>query len=61
MNSIYYNADLDQIMLNVRGCRELWIIAHSTTTEEAKGVVFSIAGAIQQRMDTEYLLIEKPK
>ena len=37
MNSIYYNADLDQIMLSVRGCSELWIIDHSTTTEEAKG------------------------
>ncbi|MCF7958335.1 MAG: aryl-sulfate sulfotransferase [Phycisphaerae bacterium] len=37
MNSIYYNADLDQIMLSVRGCGELWIIDHSTTTEEAKG------------------------
>ena len=37
MNSIYYNADLDQIMLSVRGCSELWIIDHSTTTEEARG------------------------
>ena len=37
MNSIDYNADLDQIMLSVRGCSELWIIDHSTTTQEAAG------------------------
>jgi len=35
MNSIDYNADLDQIMLSVRGNSELWVIDHSTTTEEA--------------------------
>lgn len=37
MNSLYYNAELDQIILSVRGCSELWVIDHSTTTEEAKG------------------------
>ena len=37
MNSITYNTELDQIMLSVRGCSELWIIDHSTTTEEARG------------------------
>ena len=37
MNSISYNPELDQIMLSVRGCSELWIIDHSTTTEEAAG------------------------
>ncbi|MCF7974976.1 MAG: aryl-sulfate sulfotransferase [Phycisphaerae bacterium] len=37
LNSIDYNADLDQIMLSVRGCSELWIIDHSTSTAEAKG------------------------
>ena len=37
MNSIDYNSKLDQIMLSVRGCSELWIIDHSTTTEQAKG------------------------
>jgi len=35
MNSIDYNPDLDQIMLSVRGCSELWVIDHSTTTKEA--------------------------
>jgi hypothetical protein len=35
MNSIAYNPDLDQIMLSVRGCSEIWIIDHSTTTKEA--------------------------
>jgi len=37
INSIYYNKELDQIILSVRGCSEFWIIDHSTTTEEAKG------------------------
>jgi hypothetical protein len=37
MNSIAYNASLDQIVLSVRGCSEIWIIDHSTTTEEASG------------------------
>ena len=35
MNSIAYNTKLDQIMLSVRGCNELWIIDHSTTIKEA--------------------------
>ena len=35
MNSIDYNAALDQIMLSVRGNSEVWIIDHSTTTAEA--------------------------
>jgi len=37
MNSIAYNPKFDQIMLSVRGCNELWIIDHSTTTEQAAG------------------------
>ncbi|MAD80282.1 MAG: hypothetical protein CMJ50_05470 [Planctomycetaceae bacterium] len=34
-NSIDYNADLDQILLSVRGFSEIWVIDHSTTTAEA--------------------------
>jgi len=37
INSIDYNADNDLIALSVLGNNELWIIDHSTTTEEAKG------------------------
>ena len=34
-NSIDYNPDLDQIVVSVRQFGELWVIDHSTTTEEA--------------------------
>jgi len=37
INCVSYNAGLDQIMLSVHNFHELWIIDHSTTTEEAKG------------------------
>jgi len=37
MNSIDYHPALDQIVLSVRGCSEIWIIDCSTTTEEAAG------------------------
>ncbi len=37
MNSIDYNPERDEIMLSVRGNSELWVIDHSTTTEEAAG------------------------
>ena len=36
-NSICYDADLDQILLSVRGFSEVWVIDHSTTTEQARG------------------------
>ena len=36
-NSIAYNAKLDQIVLSARGCNEIWVIDHSTTTKEAAG------------------------
>ena len=35
MNSVAYNADLDQIVMSARWFDELWIIDHSTTTEQA--------------------------
>lgn len=34
-NAIDYNEALDQILLSVHGFNEIWIIDHSTTTEEA--------------------------
>jgi hypothetical protein len=37
VNSITYNADLDQIMLTVHAFSEFWIIDHGTTTKEAAG------------------------
>jgi hypothetical protein len=37
INSVSYNAELDQIALSVHGFSEVWIIDHSTTTEEAAG------------------------
>jgi len=36
-NSISYNPELDQIALSVRRFSEIWIIDHSTSTEEAAG------------------------
>jgi hypothetical protein len=36
-NSLDYHPGLDQIVISVRNFHELWIIDHSTTTEEAAG------------------------
>jgi len=35
-NSIAYNSELDQILLSVHEFSEVWVIDHSTTTEEAR-------------------------
>jgi hypothetical protein len=35
MNSVDYNADLDQIVVSSRNYSEFWIIDHSTSTDEA--------------------------
>ncbi len=37
INSIDYNEEFDQILLSVREFNEIWIIDHSTSTEEAAG------------------------
>jgi len=37
INSIDYNEDLDQIILTVHHFSEIWVIDHSTTTQEASG------------------------
>jgi len=36
-NAISYNSELDQIVISVPGYGEIFVIDHSTTTEEAKG------------------------
>jgi len=36
-NSIDYNEDLDQILISIRHFNEIWVIDHSTTTEQASG------------------------
>lgn len=35
LNSVEYNADLDQLLLSSHSFSELWIIDHSTTTQQA--------------------------
>lgn len=37
INSVDYNAEFDQILLSARYQHEIWVIDHSTTTEEAAG------------------------
>jgi hypothetical protein len=37
VNAIYYNEQFDQVTLSVHGFSEVWVIDHSTTTEQARG------------------------
>lgn len=37
VNSVAYNADLDQVLISVRNHSEIWIIDHGTSSEEAGG------------------------
>lgn len=37
VNSVDYNAELDQIVVSVHNFSEIWVIDHSTTTAEAAG------------------------
>tara|TARA_B100000900_G_scaffold411665_1_gene431813 strand:+ start:13522 stop:15693 length:2172 start_codon:yes stop_codon:yes gene_type:complete len=43
-NGIDYNAELDQIALSCRSMNEVYVIDHSTTTEEAAGQIGGNAG-----------------
>ena len=43
-NSISYHPELDQILISARNLGEVWIIDHSTTTEEAAGHTGGRAG-----------------
>jgi hypothetical protein len=36
-NSVDYNADLDQVLISVHNFSEIWVIDHSTTSEQARG------------------------
>jgi hypothetical protein len=44
VNAVDYNEAFDQIVLSVHGFSEIWIIDHSTTTEEAAGQIGGNSG-----------------
>lgn len=44
VNAIDYNAELDQILISVPTFSEVWVIDHSTTTEEAAGHTGGLGG-----------------
>jgi hypothetical protein len=44
INSVDYNAELDQIMLSAHSMDEIWVIDHSTTTAEASTHVGGASG-----------------
>ena len=44
INSLDYDEEFDQILLSMRALDEIWIIDHSTTTEEAAGHTGGIYG-----------------
>jgi hypothetical protein len=44
INSIDYNKEFDQILLSARNQHEIWVIDHSTTTEEAAGHIGGQSG-----------------
>jgi hypothetical protein len=43
-NAVAYNPDLDQVILSVPNFNEVWVIDHSTTTEEAAGTTGGRSG-----------------
>jgi arylsulfotransferase ASST len=43
-NAVAYNAELDQVVVSLRNFSEIWIIDHSTSTQEAAGSTGGRAG-----------------